>query len=89
MAFRYGGEEFVILLSNTCIKGAHLLAERIRNNIANLKCTYNGNKTGVTVSLGVACLTNEESETDFFHRTDKALYEAKNSGRNCTKLAKI
>ena len=89
MAFRYGGEEFVILLSNTGIKGAQLLAERIRKNVAKLECTYNGNKTGVTVSLGVACLNNKESETDFFHRADEALYDAKNNGRNCTKLAKI
>ncbi len=84
MVFRYGGEEFAILLSNTCEKGAQQLAERIRQAIAKLECSYNGNTTNITVSQGIACLHADDKELDLFERADKALYTAKNNGRNCT-----
>ena len=87
MVFRYGGEEFVILLSNTCETGALLLAERIRQSVSQLSCSYNGNSTMVTASLGIACLKKDELELELFERADDALYIAKNSGRNCVQLA--
>ncbi len=87
MVYRYGGEEFVILLSNTCEKGAQQLAERIRKAIAALECTYNGNSSRITASQGIACLHADDQESSLFERADKALYAAKNNGRNCTVLA--
>ena len=87
MVFRYGGEEFVILLSNTCEKGAQQLAERIRQAIAKLECTYNGNSSRITASQGIACLHESDQEADLFARADKALYTAKDNGRNCTVLS--
>ncbi len=86
--FRYGGEEFVVLLPETGLKGVKNLAERIRRNVASLDCVCEGKHVKMTASFGVATLTTDESEESFFIRADKALYEAKNGGRNCTKVAK-
>lgn len=83
MLFRYGGEEFVILLSNTGRDGALLLAERIRATIQQLCCSYGDNTTlGITVSAGVACLRPEEDGAVMFERADQAMYRAKKAGRN-------
>jgi len=87
MVFRYGGEEFVILLRNTCEHGANLLAERIRTAINLMQCKYGEHSTEVTASLGIACLKQGEHEQDLFKRADDALYLAKNEGRNRTVLA--
>lgn len=88
IVYRYGGEEFVILLRNTTKKGAHQLAERIRESVSRLNCNYGGNSTNVTVSQGVALLKATDTENDFFERADKAMYEAKHNGRNRTVVSK-
>jgi len=87
MVFRYGGEEFVIILSNTTQKGALLLAERIRSSIEKMTCEYGGNSTSVTVSQGIACRQSNETGEQLFDRADKALYESKHHGRNQSTLA--
>ena len=86
--FRYGGEEFIALLPETGIRGAKQLAERIRLNIEKLDCACEGNHIKMTASFGVAILQPDENEESFFIRADKALYKAKNAGRNCTQVAK-
>ncbi|MDH5545140.1 MAG: GGDEF domain-containing protein [Gammaproteobacteria bacterium] len=80
--FRYGGEEFVIMLSNTSAEGASQLAERIRRAIERSKTGCGAESRSVTVSLGVSTLSHDESEKEFFSRADAALLEAKRSGRN-------
>lgn len=80
--FRYGGEEFVIMLSNTDCLGVNQLADRIRESIANTPIICEKSKVRVTVSLGTATLKNKDNANDIFARADKALYEAKNSGKN-------
>lgn len=80
--FRYGGEEFVIMLSNTDHKGAMLLAERIRQSVEEMVYVTDEATLTMTVSLGVASLNKEETTDKLFDRTDHALYEAKTSGRN-------
>jgi len=85
--FRYGGEEFVVLLPETNTRGVIRLAERIRKNIENMKSLCEGNQIKITASLGVASLQYNEDEFGFFSRADKALYEAKNAGRNCYRFA--
>ena len=79
IAARWGGEEFMITLQATDTVHASILAEKLR--IAVEKHTFNiaGN---ITISLGVTEYRNNESEEIFIKRVDKALYEAKESGRN-------
>ena len=86
LVFRFGGEEFVVLASHTDAVGGKLLAERIRENIAAL-CSVRGRETDITVSVGIACMQQHDSETSLFKRADQALYAAKRSGRNCSQLA--
>lgn len=80
--FRYGGEEFVILLSNTDLQGGAYLGERIRESVENASLAHEDQSLRVTVSLGVAELNTDEMNARFFSRADQALYEAKNSGKN-------
>ena len=82
MLFRYGGEEFVMLLRNTSLDGARLLAERIRRKVEKLECQGKRKPVTMTISAGVAALEVGEKALRLFERADKALYEAKNSGRN-------
>ena len=86
MLFRFGGEEFVVLLSNTYKKGALMLAERIRHTIDSLKCTYNDSEIPLTASLGVACYIKKDNSETLFKRADMALYRAKSEGRNCVRF---
>ena len=85
--FRYGGEEFTVVLSNTAADGALLLAERIRRTVETIECAHNECCINVTVSLGVAYLNPADDDRLLFERADSALYRAKDEGRNCVRLA--
>ena len=80
---RYGGEEFVIVLANTGIEGAENLAEKIRSAVeANILMTEK-NEIQITVSIGVSELSKKDASLeDILSRADKALYFAKENGRN-------
>ncbi len=80
--FRYGGEEFSILLNNTDITGARRLAERIRRAIEEKPFRHGRKKIPMTVSVGVATLKKGEDGKALVERADRALYQAKNAGRN-------
>ena len=85
MGIRYGGEEFVILLPNTDIENAKVVGERIRSNIENIPFTVSTPEGFLkkTISIGLAGLDLKNYPADaVLKRADKALYEAKNSGRN-------
>jgi len=85
LAARYGGEEFALLLENCDAKGGLVMAERIREKIAQLKLFRNGEQVPVTISLGVAIFPGDCSEKDhFIELADQALYRAKKAGRNRT-----
>ena len=80
---RTGGEEFTILLNNTSEENAYIFAEKIRSEIANLNYINNDIKIQITISLGISQLMQEDEDLDsIIIRADKALYEAKNTGRN-------
>jgi diguanylate cyclase (GGDEF)-like protein len=81
MLFRFGGEEFLILLSYTRTDGALLLAERVRRQIEKLDVVPDTDMK-LTVSLGVSSLQENENAKSLFERADKALYQAKQDGRN-------
>lgn len=89
IAFRYGGEEFVMILSNTDSEAAVSVAERIRVAASQLLCTDGNRSFGFTISLGVAQLGRGEKGSALFDRADHALYLAKKAGRNQTIQAKI
>lgn len=80
--YRLGGEEFVILLSNTDLAAANLVAERIRSSVEGLQFTVNGVTVPMTLSLGVATRQHNETTRDLLDRCDKLMYVAKQSGRN-------
>lgn len=88
---RYGGEEFVVILPETSIAGAAEVAEAIRKAIERCNIPHSASPVAphVTVSVGVAGgrVTQEDKPSDFVARADKALYEAKHSGRNRVKVA--
>ncbi len=82
---RIGGEEFAILLPQTCIENAIDVAENLRKLIQNLTVYYNNGSSVInfTVSIGVASVTAKVSKLEkLLHIADKALYKAKENGRN-------
>ncbi len=80
--FRFGGEEFVVLLSQTDETSAMVIAERIRSNLAALRTSYGAQSIHATASIGIACLNRNEALQAWFDRADGALYLAKQAGRN-------
>jgi len=87
MVFRFGGEEFTVLLTNTNKKGAMQLARRIRKQIEINPIKLNEKEVFITASLGIACLGPDDSEKSLFCKADKALYKAKAAGRNCVQFS--
>ena len=82
---RWGGEEFIILLPNTDLKGAKSVAEKLRRAIERLYIPeLKGRK--ITASFGVTQVYNDELLAEAIHRADTALYKAKNEGRNQVKV---
>jgi diguanylate cyclase (GGDEF)-like protein len=86
--FRYGGEEFVILLSDTDANGAELLAERIRASIEHHTIAYGMETIKITASLGVSTFHDGDTIESFVKHADEAMYTAKNNGRNQVALAR-
>lgn len=84
IAFRFGGEEFIVLLTGTSKEEAKNVAERIRKAV---EATDFGIGRRVTVSCGVAEYSPGETFEQFIERADKALYKAKNAGRNRCEVA--
>jgi diguanylate cyclase (GGDEF)-like protein len=82
VAARWGGEEFLVVLTDTGLEGARMCAERIRSAVDTLDIPRVG---GVTISAGVAELTRGEELSITLLRADELLYQAKAAGRNCVK----
>lgn len=79
LVYRYGGEEFFILLKNTELKGSVQLAKRLHKLISDLKIPKVGH---ITVSMGVVEYGKDESVDDVIKRVDDLMYDAKEAGRN-------
>ncbi len=82
MLFRFGGEEFVVILPGVNSEGAGLAAERLRSVIEKHVFNSRQGTVPVTISAGTASLTLRDNMKTIMERADKALYSAKNSGRN-------
>ncbi len=79
---RYGGEEFAILLPYTHIEEAKIVGERLRKAVESTPINIDKKNINVTISMGLAEFSPDETGEELFKRADKALYEAKESGRN-------
>jgi diguanylate cyclase (GGDEF)-like protein len=82
--FRFGGEEFVVLARNTRLSDALTIAEQLRVQI---EIELNDPEGSMTASFGCAQLRDNESLDEWFVRADKAVYQAKQQGRNCVVAA--
>ncbi len=80
--FRFGGEEFVILLPNTTLEEAVEIAERIRKSLENSPLIYEGKEIKITASFGVKEVHPDEPIDKIIKEADEKLYKAKESGRN-------
>ena len=92
MVARYGGEEFVVIMPTTPPEAAFMVAERVRNRIADTPFPITGQQQPleVTVSIGVATTTDPSEEAaSLVARADASLYEAKRAGRNRSCSAEI
>ena len=84
---RLGGEEFVAILPDVSPQRAYMVAERLRRSIADnpIPCSVESGSLSITTSVGGAIINNGgHAVAAILERADKALYEAKNNGRNCT-----
>ncbi|MFJ3481851.1 GGDEF domain-containing protein [Pseudomonas sp. NPDC090202] len=85
--FRFGGEEFLIVLTNTGREAAALVGERLRHAALQLSYPVQGHPVELTVSLGCSTLLPGESPDSLLRRADSALYVAKRQGRNRLEMA--
>jgi diguanylate cyclase (GGDEF)-like protein len=87
MAFRYGGEEFALVLPDTPIPSARILAERVHSEIAELARGYSHFRQPLTVSVGISCASGDLRDPHLLiEQADCALYAAKRNGRNRTEI---
>ncbi len=78
---RWGGEEFLCLLTELSMDEAYAAAERIRKQVAQTNFLRVGH---ITISIGLTSARTNDTAESFFQRVDQALYDAKHAGRNCT-----
>jgi diguanylate cyclase len=80
---RYGGEEFVMVLVGTPAEQARVAADKIRSGIARIGFHFRGKPVTVTASCGITTFRADDTPDSVFDRADRALYRAKEAGRNC------
>ena len=91
---RYGGEEFIIVIPETDIEGAQVLAERLKTKISAQKIVIDNSEIQITASFGVAGFSRQTPEKDIsdellIKKADALLYQAKHEGRNRIKVASL
>ena len=87
-AFRYGGEEFTLLLPETESENAFIAAERLRKDFKNLVLSPSpGVEVHMSVSIGVSRYVPDEQPSSFLKRADEAMYKAKKQGKNCVLMS--
>lgn len=82
LLFRFGGEEFTLILTGTDNEGAKQIADRLRRAIEAYPFVYDRQEIAVTASLGIATLKARDDSDCLFKKADAALYQAKEAGRN-------
>lgn len=87
---RYGGEEFAVICRGVSVLAAGIMCERIRSTVAATHVTYEGQRLPITLSLGVSGLNESQAagSLELIALADKALYEAKQKGRNRVQISR-
>jgi diguanylate cyclase len=85
LAYRYGGEEFAVVLPATTGSNACMIAERVRGAVESTHVSGHDHPLSVTTSIGVASVVHADDPARLISRADDALYQAKQSGRNCVR----
>jgi diguanylate cyclase (GGDEF)-like protein len=85
--YRYGGEEFVVILNRTSREEAHKIVDRIIKETSDSKLLYKNHDIHLTLSAGICSHQHPMSVDDLLDKADKALYEAKRNGKNCFRSA--
>lgn len=80
--FRWGGDEFVILLKNCNVDNAFSIGEKVRSEISRIEFGENGKEFSVSISMGVVEYIKDETEDDILKRADYLLYQSKGRGKN-------
>lgn len=80
--YRFGGEEFVILLNRTDLEGATLVGNRLLNLCRQNKPLYQNEQISVTLSIGLTAIRDDDTLDTLIHRSDVALYRAKKTGKD-------
>ncbi|MBR9727594.1 diguanylate cyclase [Shewanella intestini] len=89
-AGRYGGEEFAIVLAKTTAEEALFFTERLRKKIEATETIFDNRKISVTISLGINDIkADTQTSSQWLSGADKALYYAKQHGRNCSRIYQI
>lgn len=83
---RFGGEEFVALMPETSKEEAKVVADKLRQKIESSPFSFKKEPVQITISFGISEFAQNESADEVFARADKALYEAKDNGRNQVKI---
>jgi diguanylate cyclase len=84
---RYGGEEFVLIMTGTTQPAIQDVAEKLRHAVEHCGFHYRGESVPITISCGIAEFHGGDSIEGVFERADRALYRAKDAGRNCCMMA--
>jgi len=85
---RFGGEEFAMLLPDETSEDATNFAERVRDEVSKMVFMVKGKKVELTISCGISSYQHNDNSQSLFERADKALYLAKENGRNCVNIIK-
>lgn len=84
--FRYGGEEFILILNRVDLEHCKKILSRIFELLEKNKLFYKGDSIHVTVSMGCTIIVNQDTPNSLLSRVDKALYQAKNEGKNTMRM---
>ena len=84
--YRYGGEEFIIILNRTTLEEAKKSVDRIIRETSESKLLYKGHNIHLTISAGLSCYKKGDTPESLIEKADSALYEAKKDGKNCFKV---
>jgi len=82
-SFRYGGDEYAIILPDTPYSGGIEVAQKLRGAVENTPLMLGAKQLNMTISIGLACFKDQTSGMQLLHTADENLYKAKQAGKNC------